>query len=105
MSETPLQTADPLAAPVTALPGIGRLRGEALKQAGITTLNDLLLNVPRRYLDRSRIPLIRDITRSPSQVRDGSIGEVTLIGTVERLNAVPGRKPHALISSPSSRPT
>jgi len=93
-----LHAADPLGLPVTALPGIGHVRGEALGQAGVLTVGDLLLNVPRRYLDRSRMPLIRDILRSPSQVRDGSVGEVTLIGTVERLATVPGRTRRAMLT-------
>lgn len=67
------------------------MRGKALREAGILTVGDLLLNVPRRYLDRSMMPRIRDLTRSAPQVRDGSTGEVTLVGTVETLRTVPGR--------------
>ncbi len=47
-----------LQAPVDAVKGIGRRRAEALAGAGIRTAEDLLLNLPFRYEDRSRFASI-----------------------------------------------
>ncbi len=43
---------DPLAAPVTRLPGIGSARARQLRALGLCTVADLLLSRPRRYEDR-----------------------------------------------------
>jgi ATP-dependent DNA helicase RecG len=51
---------DPLAAPTTSLPGIGPSLAEKLAEKGLTTVEDLLWMVPRRYDDvRDAIPLVR----------------------------------------------
>jgi ATP-dependent DNA helicase RecG len=44
-------TVDPLAAPTSSLPGIGPAFAEKLAERGLTTVEDLLWLVPRRYDD------------------------------------------------------
>ncbi len=59
--------------PVTKVSGLAGKRGASLEKAGIRSVADLLLHVPRRYVDRSRfVPL--------DQVPVGE--EVTVIVTV-----------------------
>jgi len=60
--------------PVQFLKGVGPTRAEALKSAGIDTLEDLLYHVPRRYLDRSTITPIKEVTLNSG---------ATVIGQVE----------------------
>jgi ATP-dependent DNA helicase RecG len=51
--------ADPLAAPTSTLPGIGPAFAEKLAEKGLTTVEDLLWMVPRRYDDvRDARPLV-----------------------------------------------
>ncbi len=50
--------ADPLQAPLGALPGVGPTRGAALASAGLRTIEDLLLRFPLRYEDRGHIQAI-----------------------------------------------
>ena len=53
---------DPLAAPTTSLPGIGPAFAEKLAEKGLTTVEDLLWMVPRRYDDvRDAMPLVRAV--------------------------------------------
>ena len=96
MADTLDRTDDVTTLLVTRLPGIGSVRAAALEEAGILTAGDLLRFVPRRYLDRSRIPPIRDASRSTARSRerpsrDAPPEEVTLIGRVERVQSIPGR--------------
>jgi ATP-dependent DNA helicase RecG len=43
---------------IERVPGLSGKRGADLRKAGIATVADLLLHVPRRYVDRSRkVPL------------------------------------------------
>ena len=53
--------------------GVGSKRGQALREAGIETVADLLLRLPRRYLDRSAVTAVSDLETG---------GEVTVIATV-----------------------
>lgn len=48
-----LSVMESLETPVRALPGVGPVREAALLQLGIRTLGDLVLHLPRTYLDRS----------------------------------------------------
>lgn len=48
---------------LTTLPGIGRSRAERLQRLGITTLEDLLLHLPRSYQDRSRFSPLTEALR------------------------------------------
>ena len=69
---------------VQYLKGIGPQRAEALKSAGIETVEDLLYYIPRRYLDRSTIlPM--------AKVKVGSA--TTVIGRVEAFGRARTRKP------------
>lgn len=60
--------------PIQYIKSVGPKRAEALNNASIHTVNDLLHYYPRRYLDRSTVKSIKDI-----QIND----EVTIIGNVE----------------------
>lgn len=63
-----------LKAPITQIKGIGPKRAESLKNLDITTLEDLLYNIPRRHDDYSTLTPIKDL----------QYGErVTIIGTVK----------------------
>ena len=65
--------ADDLQTPVQYLKGVGPRRAAELAAAGVQTVEDLLLTLPRRYEDRARLQSIRDLRP----------GEVTSIsGTV-----------------------
>lgn len=66
---------------IEALSGVGPKRGLVLREAGISSVGDLLKFAPRRYLDRSQL----------YSIADAPIGqELTLIGTVD---LVPPYKP------------
>ena len=66
--------------PVESLRGGGAKRGAALREAGISTVGDLLYRLPRRYLDRSTILSIAEATAGI---------EATLLGTVEKVGYIP----------------
>ena len=51
------------------LKGVGPKRGIILKNIGITSIKDLIRNFPRKYIDRTNIKLINQL----------SIGEKTVI--------------------------
>ena len=51
---------NPLLDDVTYLKGVGPKRGSGLKQNGIETVRDLLLHIPRKYLDRTNIKPIKN---------------------------------------------
>jgi ATP-dependent DNA helicase RecG len=65
-----------LAAPVTALPGVGKAYAEKLSGLGISSIGDLVYHFPRRYLDRSNVTPI-------SSIKVGQ--ELTVVGTVKEL--------------------
>ena len=69
---------------IESVKGVGGKRGAVLKEAGIHTLADLFLYLPRRYLDRSQI---LPIARAPSGQ------ELTLVGQVRQMHFVPGVRP------------
>ncbi|HEX5630576.1 MAG TPA: ATP-dependent DNA helicase RecG [Acidimicrobiia bacterium] len=62
--------------PVGKVPGLSGKRGADLHKAGIDTVADLLLHVPRRYVDRSRTVPLAELPLGE---------EVTVIGTVEKV--------------------
>ena len=66
-------TGPQLATAIEEVRGVGSRRGEALREAGIETVADLLLRVPRRYLDRSAVTPVSHLAAG---------GEVTVIATV-----------------------
>lgn len=57
--------------------GLSGKRGEKLRGAGIATVADLLLHVPRRYVDRSRTVPLSAVPLDE---------EVTVIGTVKKVS-------------------
>ena len=61
------------AVPVERVKGIGPARARSLAKLGIASVADLLLHVPRRYLDRSRTFDLSDVPLGE---------EVTIFGTV-----------------------
>jgi len=67
---------------IEALPGVGERRAEPLRKAGVKTYGDLLRYYPRRYLDRSTVTPIREITEA---------GQYTVVGTVTSKGMIPGR--------------
>lgn len=62
---------------ISRVPGLAKSRGEKLRKAGIATVADLVLHVPRRYVDRS-------LTLPLAEVPLDS--EVTVIGTVRKVS-------------------
>ena len=84
---------DEASQPIEKLPGVGARRGAVLREAGVHTVGDLLIRIPRRHLDRSRI----------LPIAEAPVGEeVTLIAEVRTVNAAPpfrrGRRgpPHSV---------
>ncbi len=63
-----------LTTPIQFIKGVGPARSEALSQAGIETVEDLLYYFPRRHLDRTSITDCKDLKK-------GSI--VTVVGIVK----------------------
>jgi ATP-dependent DNA helicase RecG len=53
--QSPVIPSDPFSSPVQYVRGIGPKKSAVLAQFGIRTVYDLLLHVPRRYLDRTTI--------------------------------------------------
>ncbi|WP_412061468.1 ATP-dependent DNA helicase RecG [Rubrivirga sp. IMCC45206] len=83
MAETDLATdASVLDTDIEELPGVGARRAEPLRKAGVRTFRDLLRYYPRRYLDRSTVTPIRQITEP---------GAVTVVGVVTATGMIPGR--------------
>ena len=64
--------------------GIGPKRVEALNKSGIQNFWELISYFPRRYLDRSRILPLNNLTKDT---------EVTVIGKIEAAGIRRGRKP------------
>ena len=70
-----------LADDVSALPGVGERRAEPLRRAGADTVGALFRYYPRRYLDRSTVTPIHELTDSLSR-SGGKAGAVTVVGEV-----------------------
>ncbi len=68
---------------VTYVKGIGPSRARFLKSRGIESVADLLLNLPRRYLDRSALPNVRDVLPGMT---------VTVVGRIVATGVLAGRK-------------
>lgn len=67
---------------LSQLPGLGPKRIEALRKAGLNTVADLLYNVPRTYLDQTKV----------TPIGNCHVGDkVVLIGTIKRAGIVRGR--------------
>ncbi len=72
-----------LSSPINAVKGIGPAKYNALVDAGIHTINDLINHYPRRYLDRTNITQISKIKNKT---------QVNLVGKVVASGMVRGRK-------------
>src|SRR5690606_33953313 len=69
---------------VKDVPGMGEERGQALADAGVCTVRDLLQYYPRRYLDRSSTTPIRQLHEDQPAA--------TVIGIVRLTQMIPGRR-------------
>ena len=68
---------------ISQLPGLGPKRIEALRKAGLASVADLLYNIPRNYIDQTKV----------TPIGDCHVGErVVLIGTIQRSGVVRGRR-------------
>ncbi len=75
--------ADPLATPLLGLRGVGPAIAEKLSAKGLTTVEHLLLNLPRRYEDR----------RTPRTVAEAPVGERSVIaGRIVKAVEARGRR-------------
>src|SRR5512147_805266 len=62
--------------PVSVVSGLGPRRVDALREAGIATVGDLLYHLPRRYIDRSTITPVAQLHQHIDETRT-VVGEVT----------------------------
>ena len=72
-----------LNSPVQFIPGVGPKKAEILSKSGIYTVSDLLYYFPRRYLDRSTVKKVAELTLES--------GEVTIIGKVLSYSVIGAR--------------
>ena len=68
--------------PVVVTHGVGEKRAAALVAEGIETVEDLLLHIPRLYLDRRSLTPISRIAPDTN---------ATVLGTVKKSSTIPGR--------------
>ncbi|MEO0078333.1 MAG: ATP-dependent DNA helicase RecG [candidate division WOR-3 bacterium] len=78
-----------LMTPIQYLKGIGPKRAEQFARLGVETVGQLLFLVPRRYIDRSSVVMIREL-----KVGD----EATVVGRVMAVNARRTRNHRAFVS-------
>ena len=64
---------DPLLTPVDRLRGVGPAISEKLRGKGIATVQDLLLNLPRRYEDRRQRRLVAEAPLGERSVIEGTV--------------------------------
>ena len=75
---------------VEEVKGLGGNRGRELRKAGVVTVADLLMHVPRTYIDRTR----------STPIGEAPLGtEVTVIGRVHSLNTRRVRKNLAIVEA------
>ncbi len=72
------------------LKGVGPKRAELLnKEAGIYTFRDLLHYFPFRYVDRSRMHLIKDISKTENEVQlKGKLTKIEVVGAPRKKRLV-----------------
>jgi RecG-like helicase len=74
--------------PVTRLKGVGEQKAKGLAELGITSVLDLLMHYPRRYLDRTNEASIRDL----------AVGEEGMVlATVKRTEARRTRQKRVMV--------
>lgn len=69
---------------LSSLPGLGPKRLEKLNKSGLSTIADLLYNIPRTYLDQTKVSKI-------AELHDGD--RAVVIGIITRAGIVKGRMP------------
>ncbi|HLA66867.1 MAG TPA: ATP-dependent DNA helicase RecG [Acidimicrobiia bacterium] len=84
------------AVPIEEVQGLSGKRGADLRKAGITSVADLLLHAPRRYVDRSRTMPLAELPLGE---------EVTVIGTVEKVSLRRPRRNLTIVEAKVSDPS
>lgn len=83
---------------LTDLPNLSSKRANALLKSGISSPEDLLMLFPHRYIDRTRIQTIRELS--------GAGEMVTVTGTVKKMEVAGfGRKRRLIVSIEQDRTT
>lgn len=72
--------------PLSLVPGMGPKRIAALQESEVVTIGDLLYRFPRRYLDRSEIIPISQLSSFEGE-------KVTIRGTIDKISMERGRRP------------
>ena len=72
-----------LSSSVQYIPGVGPKKADVLSKAGIEKIEDLIYYLPRRYLDRSTVKKVSELTLDS--------GEVTVIGKVIKCDTIGAR--------------
>jgi ATP-dependent DNA helicase RecG len=70
--------ADPLAAELSTVRGVGPKRADALRERGLVTLGDALAHLPRRYLDLRRRDSIAALREGIDAVVEGRLEGLTI---------------------------
>jgi ATP-dependent DNA helicase RecG len=86
MASRPIDSRLDFLSPLSRIAGLGPKRVAALKESGLETVGDLLYHFPRRYIDRSTIVALADISRYSEKV-------CTVAGTITATRMEPGRRP------------
>jgi len=88
--------------PVQFVKGVGPKKGDALASVGVSTIGDLLMYVPRRYLDRTTVATIAQVRRlalaNGTTAETDVRREVTVLGDVRSYRVLgAGRKARFMI--------
>ena len=70
------------------LKGVGPKRSDALKRLGIRTVEDLFYYLPRRYEDRSKFTVIKDVKAGEYQTLRGKVLKVTPYRTKRGIDVI-----------------
>jgi ATP-dependent DNA helicase RecG len=70
---TPLASSPGLDTPLQFVKGVGPIRARQLSRLGLVSVRDVLLHLPLRHEDRSRLTLLRDLRPDESQTCAGTI--------------------------------
>lgn len=80
MDDTPVETGRSLSylskVSIEAVKGLGGARGKSLIKAGVSSVAHLLLNTPRRYIDRSQQVALAEVPIGEEVTIIGSVGSV-----------------------------
>jgi ATP-dependent DNA helicase RecG len=92
MTDGPITLGELATWPVTRLNGVGDKKAEGLATLGVTSMLDLLMYYPRRYVDRTNEARIRDLV-----VGEEAMVLVTVVRTSSRRTR--GRPPKVLVTA------